>query len=288
MIHILKSDNQPALAAIPDRSIGLIYIDPPFNTGRTQARTTLRVTHDPESGDRSGFQGRRYKTEVIGKMAYEDSCEDFLGFMEPRLQEAHRVLKDDGSIFVHLDYREVHYVKVLMDTIFGREAFVNEIIWSYDFGGRSKSRWPAKHDNILWYSRNPGQFVFNYDDIDRIPYMAPGLAGPEKAARGKTPTDVWWNTIVSPTGSEKSGYPTQKPLKIIERIVRVHSRPGDIVLDFFAGSGTAGEAAARLDRTAILVDNNPEAVRVMRKRLKKYGATVLKSLSTLADVARAK
>ena len=184
------------------------------------------------------------------------------------------MLKADGSFFLHVDYREVHYCKVLLDEVFGRENFVNEIIWAYDYGARSTTCWPAKHDNILWYAKDPTRYTFNYDAMDRLPYMAPGLVGAEKAARGKTPTDVWWNTIVPTNGKEKTGYPSQKPLAILERIVRVHSNPGEVVLDFFAGSGTTGEAAAKHGRGFILVDDNPEAVRVMARRLAPYGAQV--------------
>jgi site-specific DNA-methyltransferase (adenine-specific) len=176
-------------------------------------------------------------------------------------------LKPNGSIYFHIDYREVHYCKLLLDSIFGRDCFLNEIIWAYDYGARSKTKWPAKHDNILWYCKNPDDYIFNYGQLDRIPYMAPGLVGPEKAALGKTPTDTWWHTIVSPNGKEKTGYPTQKPLAIIKRIISASSNPGDVVLDFFAGSGTVGEAASSLGRDFILVDNNPEAIEVMRKRL---------------------
>ena len=226
----------------------------------------LRTVRDA-SGDRTGFKGARYRTEVLGSSAWRDAFDDYLGFLAPRLEEARRVLAADGSLFLHIDPREAHYCKVLLDELFGRPCFINEIVWAYDYGGRSKTRWPAKHDTILWYARDPRHYVFRYDEIDRVPYMAPGLVGPDKAARGKTPTDVWWNTIVSPTGREKTGYPTQKPLRILERIVRVHSEPGDLVLDFFAGSGTTGEAAARLGRHYLLVDSNPEAVRVMARRL---------------------
>jgi site-specific DNA-methyltransferase (adenine-specific) len=168
---------------------------------------------------------------------------------------------------VHLDPRESHYVKVMLDRLFGRASFVNEIVWTYDYGARTRSRWPAKHDTILWYARDPAHYTFEYDAIDRIPYAAPGLVGPEKAARGKTPTDVWWQTIVPTNSRERTGYATQKPLAILTRIVAVHSHPGDLVLDFFAGSGTTGEAAARLGRRFLMVDSSPEAVRVMRKRL---------------------
>ena len=271
MRRVILADNLEALATVPDESAALVYIDPPFNTGRTQSRKTLRTTRDEVGGDRTGFQGKRYRTVDLGTSGYSDAFDDSLGFLEPRFREARRVLKPEGSFFLHVDYREVHYCKVLLDRLFGRTSFINEIIWAYDYGARSRSRWPAKHDNILWYAKDPGNYTFRYDEIDRIPYLAPGLVGPEKAARGKTPTDVWWHTIVSPNGKEKTGYATQKPLGIIERIVRVHTHPGDLAIDFFAGSGTLGEAAARLGRDFILIDHNPEAIRVMAKRLAPYG-----------------
>lgn len=263
-IHL--GDNLAVLPGLPDAAFDLIYIDPPFNTGRTQSRTQIRTVRD-EQGDRTGFQGRRYRTLRVGSKAYGDSFDDYVGFLEPRLEHAHRLLKPTGSFFLHIDYREVHYVKVLLDAIFGRERFMNEIIWAYDYGARAKRRWAAKHDNILWYVKDPGHYTYRYKEIDRIPYMAPGLVGPEKAARGKTPTDTWWHTIVSPNGKEKTGYPTQKPLGILNRIVRVHSNPGDRLLDFFAGSGTFGEAAVRNGRPCVLVDSHREAIEVMAKRL---------------------
>ena len=247
-------------------SFDMIYIDPPFNTGKVQSRKRLKTVRD-ERGDRTGFQGKRYKTQIIGESSFNDSFDDFMTFIEPRLREAHRLLSPQGSFFFHIDYRESHYCKVMLDTIFGRESYKNEIVWAYDYGARSKKRWSAKHDNIFWYTKDPDNYTYRYDDIDRIPYMAPGLVGPEKAAKGKTPTDVWWQTIVSPNGKEKTGYPTQKPIAILKRIVRVHSNPGDRVLDFFAGSGTTGEAAISSGRNAVLVDNSPEAIRVMSRRL---------------------
>ena len=271
MRRVVFADNLDVLTSLPDGFVDLIYVDPPFNTGRTQARRSIRTVRDEVGGDRVGFQGNRYRTVEVGSTAFSDSFDDYLSFLEPRFREARRVLKACGSFFLHVDYREVHYCKVLLDEVFRRDSFINEIVWAYDYGARSKSRWPAKHDNILWYAKNPDDYTFNYEDIDRIPYMAPGLVGPDKAARGKTPTDVWWHTIVPTNGKEKTGYPTQKPLGIVERIVRVHSNPGDLVLDFFAGSGTTGEAAAKLGRDFILVDNNPEAIRVMASRLGRYG-----------------
>jgi len=264
-LTIYFADNLPVLRGLPAESVDLIYIDPPFNTGKVQRRTSLVTVRD-ENGDRTGFQGRRYRTIKIGTKEYADIFDDYLAFLEPRLQEARRVLKSNGSLFFHIDYREVHYVKVLLDVIFGRRSFLNEIIWAYDYGARSKRKWPAKHDNILWYARNPKNYQFHLAECDRIPYMAPDLVGPEKAARGKTPTDTWWHTIVSPNGRENTGYPTQKPRGILDRIVKVHSMPGDLLLDFFAGSGSFGEAAVELGRRCILVDNNEEALWVMEKR----------------------
>ena len=272
-IRILHGENLSALRSLPDCSIELIYIDPPFNTGVTQKRTRIRTIRDAD-GDRTGFGGNRYRTEKLASAPiYADIFDDYIGFLRPRMIEAHRILTPTGSLFFHIDPREVHYCKVMLDEVFalhggaGRACFQNEIIWAYDYGARSTKRWPAKHDNILWYTRHPTDYTFNLDATDRIPYMAPGLVGAEKAARGKTPTDVWWHTIVSPTGKEKTGYPTQKPLGILERIVRVHSNTGDTVLDFFAGSGTAGVAAVRNQRNCILIDQSPEAIALMTQRL---------------------
>lgn len=263
-------DNLPILGEMRDESVTLIYIDPPFNTGKVQARERLRTVRS-EDGDRTGYKGRRYKTVRLGSMAFEDVFDDYLGFLEPRLIEARRLLTADGTLYLHLDYREVHYSKILLDMIFGRDCFINEIIWAYDYGARTKKRWPPKHDNILVYVKDAQNYVFNADEVERIPYMAPGLVGKEKAARGKLPTDTWWHTIVSPGGKEKTGYPTQKPLGVIKRIVQASSNPGDTVMDFFAGSGTLGEAAHLLGRRFILIDNNHEALEVMAKRFAEFG-----------------
>jgi site-specific DNA-methyltransferase (adenine-specific) len=263
--QIIFAENLDVLRVMPSASANLIYIDPPFNTGKIQARTQVRTVAS-ENGDRTGFQGRRYQTTNIGSRAFSDAFDDYLGFLEPRLMEAHRILARNGTLYVHLDYREVHYVKVLLDSIFGRDSFLNEVIWAYDYGGRPKNKWPPKHDTILVFVKDPGDYVFNYNDVDRIPYMAPGLVGPEKAARGKIPTDTWWHTIVPTNGKEKTGYPTQKPLGILKRMVLASSNPGDLVLDFFAGSGTTGEACQQTGRRFVLIDENPEALQVMAKR----------------------
>jgi site-specific DNA-methyltransferase (adenine-specific) len=289
--RIIYGDNLPVLEDLASSSAELIYIDPPFNTGKTQTRHQLATTRD-EVGDRTGFQGLRYKTVKVGSTGYSDNFEDYQGFLRPRLVETHRILTDNGSLFFHIDYREVHYCKIMLDEIFGRDCFQNEIIWSYDYGARSKRKWPAKHDNILWYTKHPTRFTFNLDTSDRIPYMAPDLVGPVKAARGKTPTDVWWHTIVPTNGKEKTGYATQKPLGILERIVRVHSNPGDLVLDFFAGSGTTGEAAAKHGRRFLLIDDNSIAIEVMEKRLARFiqsrwdGTTDSQSISVAGKTGR--
>ena len=263
------ADNLDFLREVPNAAVDLIYIDPPFNTGTQQSITRLKTVRD-EGGDRTGFGGNRYRTERQGSTSYLDAFEDYMAFLAPRIDEARRVLADNGSIFLHVDQHESHYCKVLLDRVFGRKSFINEIIWSYDYGGRSKKKWPSKHDTIFWYAIDPANYTFNANAIDRIPYMAPGLVGKEKAARGKVPTDVWWQTIVPTSGKERTGYPTQKPLAILERIVKVHSNPGDMVMDFFAGSGTTGVAAARNDRLFVLVDSNSEAVQVAAKRLTEY------------------
>lgn len=260
------ADNLEVLRGIESESIPLIYIDPPFNTGRTQSRTRLETVRD-DAGDRTGFGGHRYRTIAGDTRSFGDSFDDYLEFLAPRLEEARRVLRPDGSFFLHVDPRESHYCKVLLDEIFGRDSFMNEIIWAYDFGGRSPRRWPAKHDTILWYAKNPKDYTFHRDAADRIPYMAPGLVSPEKRARGKNPTDTWWHTIVPTSGKERTGYPTQKPEGILRRIIGVHSNAGEVVLDFFAGSGTTGAVAAAMDRDFILVDDNPEAIEIMRVRL---------------------
>jgi site-specific DNA-methyltransferase (adenine-specific) len=264
---IYFNDNLEILKTVKDKEIDLIYIDPPFNTKSRQSRTRIKVTPS-ENGDRIGFLGKRYITEKISNNGYLDRFDNYLGFLRERMIEAYRILKPNGSLYFHIDFREVHYCKILLDEIFGRESFINEIIWAYDYGARTRKRWPPKHDNILWYAKDPENYVFNYEEIERIPYMAPGLVGKEKAARGKLPTDTWWHTIVATNSREKTGYPTQKPLAILRRIVQASSNPGDTVLDFFAGSGTTGAVCLELGRRFILVDNNPQAMEVMAERFK--------------------
>jgi site-specific DNA-methyltransferase (adenine-specific) len=264
--EIILGDNLEVLPGLQGEAFQLIYIDPPFNTGRTQTRKTLQTVPD-QDGDRTGFTGRRYRTRLLAESSYLDEFDDYLAFLEPRLREAHRLLAASGTCYFHIDYREAHYCKLLLDEIFGRECFLNEIIWAYDYGARSKKRWPAKHDTILVYVKDPTGYYYDAETVDREPYMAPGLVTPEKAAKGKLPTDVWWHTIVPTSGREKTGYPTQKPEGIIRRMIQASTRPGDWCLDFFAGSGTVGAVAAKLDRRYVMVDCNPEAVRVIHERL---------------------
>jgi site-specific DNA-methyltransferase (adenine-specific) len=262
---VVEADNLEFISTLPDGSFRLIYIDPPFNTGKLQTRQTLKTVRS-SAGTRVGYKGQTYETIKGVAYGYNDQFKDYWEFLEPRLEEAWRLLADDGTLYLHLDYREVHYAKVFLDALFGRESFLNEIIWAYDYGARTKNRWPAKHDNILVYVKNPSTYFFNSAEVDREPYMAPGLVTPEKVALGKLPTDTWWHTIVSPNGLEKTGYPTQKPLGILRRIIQASSERGDWVLDFFAGSGTTGAAALELGRKFLLVDENPEAISVMRRR----------------------
>jgi site-specific DNA-methyltransferase (adenine-specific) len=267
---LIFGDNLSHLNSIADGSVQLVYIDPPFNTGRTQARgstSTKRI----ETGGRVGFKGQHYEIIRETVLSYDDDFADYWSFLEPRLEEAWRVLHETGTLYLHLDYREAHYAKVLLDSLFGRDCFLNEIIWAYDYGGKAKNRWPSKHDTILVYVKNPKTYFFDNESVDREPYMAPGLVTPEKVARGKLPTDVWWHTIVSPTGKEKTGYPTQKPEGILRRVIQASSRENDLVLDFFAGSGTTGAVAAALGRRFILIDQNQESIDVISKRLKSAG-----------------
>jgi site-specific DNA-methyltransferase (adenine-specific) len=285
-IEIVQAENLAWLRARPEASFALAYVDPPFGTGRRRVQRRLRTEAVERGGDRRGFGGREYRTTVLGEMRWDDPRAGWLELLRPRLAELRRVLEPEGSLFVHLDPRGSHYAKVLLDLLFGTECFRNEIVWAYDFGGRSARRWPAKHDVILWYSKHPRRWVFRREALDRIPYLAPGLVGEEKARRGKTPTDVWWNTIVSPTGRERTGYPTQKPLAIVERLLRVHAEPGARVLDCYAGSGTTGEAAARLGLDCTLVDENPEALAVMERRLAFAGPRVVRPARARARAPR--
>jgi site-specific DNA-methyltransferase (adenine-specific) len=263
---VVLGDNLEVLARFADGSFRLVYADPPFNTGRVQVRKTLATVADP-TGERTGFAGRRYRSALLSESRYRDSFGDYLGFLEPRLREIRRLLDPEGTFYLHVDYREAHYVKLLLDELFGRECFLNEIVWAYDYGGRPRRRWPAKHDTILVYVKDPERYFFDAEAVEREPYMAPGLVTAEKARRGKLPTDVWWHTIVSPTGKEKTGYPTQKPEGLMRRMVQASTRPGDWCLDPFAGSGTLGAVAAKLDRRYVLVDSSREAVRVAAERL---------------------
>jgi DNA modification methylase len=269
---LVHGDNLDVLPRLPDAAFDVVYIDPPFNTGREQRRRTLQVVADVD-GDRTGFAGRRYRTLELGSLAYADAFDDYVAFLAPRLAHARRVLAPHGTLYVHLDPRESHYVKVHLDAVFGRECFLNELVWAYDYGAKTRRRWPPKHDTILVYVKDAGAYHFDDADVERVPYLAPGLVGPEKAARGKRLTDTWFHTIVPTTGAEKTGYPTQKPEGIIRRIVAASSRPGGWCLDFFAGSGTLGAVARDLGRRFVLVDASADAIAVATERLQEATAT---------------
>jgi site-specific DNA-methyltransferase (adenine-specific) len=263
---LIAGDNASVLPHLPVGAFDLVYMDPPFNTGRTQSRRTLEVVTD-DGGDRVGFGGRRYSSRLLQTLSYDDAFADYLGFLEPRVSIARELLAPHGTLYFHIDYREAHYCKLLLDEVFGRDAFLNELIWTYDYGAKPRRRWPAKHDTILVYVRTPGAHHFDADAVEREPYMAPGLVSAEKAARGKRPTDVWFHTIVPTNSREKTGYPTQKPEGVLRRIVAASSRPGGWCLDPFAGSGTLGAVCRELGRRFVLVDSNPVAIEVMRERL---------------------
>ncbi len=269
--EVVEADNLEVLRTLPDACVGLAYADPPFATGGSRRLASIRTGQG--DGTRTGFGGRTYRYEVVSDMAWSDDLplDRHLEALHARLVEVHRVLAPDGSLYLHVDWRTAHHVRLLLDEVFGPERFLNELVWAYDYGGRSRDRWPRKHDTILWYAKGDA-WVFERDAIDRIPYLAPGLVGPEKAARGKLPTDVWWLTIVPPGSRERTGYPTQKPVRLLERIVAASSRAGDLVLDPYAGSGTTGVAAARLGRRWLLIDRNPDAVRIAKARLAAEGA----------------
>lgn len=270
--HVIHGDNARVLETVPDSSCQMVYLDPPFNTGRTQTKTSRTMTRS-DSGSQVGFGGNRYEVNIEALRSYDDQFTDYWGFLGPRLEHCHRILADTGTLYLHLDWREAHYAKVALDGLFGRECFLNEIIWAYDYGAKSKRRWPTKHDTILVYVKNPKTYFFDSESVDREPYMAPGLVTEEKRERGKLPTDVWWHTIVSPTGKEKTGYPTQKPLGLLTRMIQASTAPGDLVLDPFAGSGTTAEAAGQLGRRFVAIDENPEAVAVMNSRLERFSPT---------------
>ena len=271
--RIIQGDNLQVLASLPDQSCQVVYLDPPFNTGRTQTKTRRTMTRS-ETGSQVGFGGNRYDVTIEALQSYDDQFTDYWAFLGPRLEQCHRILHDTGTLYLHLDWREAHYAKVALDGLFGRECFLNEIIWAYDYGAKSKKRWPTKHDTILVYVKNPDTYFFDSESVDREPYMAPGLVTEEKRERGKLPTDVWWHTIVSPTGKEKTGYPTQKPLGLLRRMIQASTKPGDVVVDAFGGSGTTGEAAGDLDRRFVLIDQNPEAISVMTSRLERFSPTI--------------
>lgn len=277
---VVEGDNLGALRSLPDESFRLIYIDPPFNTGKAQVRHSLKTMRSA-TGNRLGFKGERYETVKGAKLSYDDTFDDYWAFLQPRLIEAWRLLTDDGTLYLHLDYREVHYAKVYLDAIFGSRCFLNEIIWAYDYGARARKKWPTKHDNILIYVKNPDHYLFNPQNVDSEPYKTPGLHV-LPSAMDVLPSDIWWHTIVSTMGKEKTGYPTQKPEGILRRIIQASSKPGDWVLDFFAGSGTTGAVAHALGRKFVMIDQNPESLATIEARLRPH----LQSAADMEEIVR--
>ncbi len=198
--YVVLGDCATVLPTLPDASVQLIYIDPPFNTGKAQrgarsAPSAMRTATAPASRAGATPPPSWAGTPTTTCMRTTSACSSRSSSRRGACSTA------SGTLYLHIDYREAHYVKLLLDDVFGRDAFLNELIWAYDFGGRARDRWPAKHDTILVYVRTPGGHFFDQDAVERIPYLAPGLVGPEKAARGKLPTDVWWHTIVPTAGS---------------------------------------------------------------------------------------
>lgn len=258
MVDVIQGDCLVHLKGVPDNTYNLIYLDPPFNTGISQTRKTT-------TGN-GGFAKERYNVRELAEKQYNDYFEDYYGFLFPRLEEMYRTLASDGSMFIHLDWRETHYVRVFLDSLFGRDNCLNEIIWHWDYGAKSKRYWPRKHNNVLYYVKDTENYTFDISQTDFLPYLAPKLVSKEKAERGKVPTDTWFMTIVPTNGHEKTGYPTQKPEALLRRILACHCKTGDKVLDPFAGSGTTGAVAKQLGLDCTLIDNNMEAIDTIYKR----------------------
>jgi len=254
---LFRCDCLPLLGALDDEVLDLIYIDPPFCT----------------QGRRSGRGGVGYVDR------WHDGLEGYLDFLRPRLAEMRRVLKPTAAIFVHLDYRTVHYVKLELDRIFGLGNFMNEIIWSYRTGGVSRRWLGRKHQTILAYAKSLGRHKFhvvrdgrfrtdglNVDEAGR-PYKSTTRGRLYFDPRGPALTDVWEIPFLSTVGNERIGYPDQKPLKLLERIIGCCTDPGDRVADFFAGSGTTLLAAERLTRRWLGCEINQGALALIRRRL---------------------
>ena len=259
-VHL--ADALSFLKGLPDSSVDMVYTDPPFGTGTVQQ------------------MNRKKGTEIVSKIGYSDKFDDYVEFLRPHLVEMHRALKVTGTMYLHMDWRWVHYAKVECDKIFGYDNFLNEVIWSYNFGGRGKDKWPAKHDTILVYVKERGKHTFNWEEIDRIPYVAPELQyvgrskedAEKRIAAGQVPTDVWSMSIVGTASKERLGYPNQKPLKLIERAIRASSNRGDTIVDPFVGSGTTAAAAHSLGRSFEVCDMNPESTNLVISRMENLGA----------------
>lgn len=247
--------------------VDLIYIDPPFDS-KADYRTKVTLP---------GAEIEQ-KPTVLEQFAYSDTWADgtasYLAMLTPRLVLMRELLSDRGSIFLHLDWHVAHYAKLLMDDIFGRDQLRNEIIWCYSGGGVPLREMPRKHDTIFWYTRG-SDWTFN---TQYRPYSEgtvqrgrTAVKGPDAALREEgTPINDWWpdvKKITSPTDPEKLYYATQKSEELLERIVSIATNPGDLVADFFVGSGTAAAAAENLGRRWVVADLGKPAVMITRKRL---------------------
>jgi DNA modification methylase len=242
-------DNLPFMRTLESASIDLIYADPPFFTRR---------------------QHRAFSDVWPGVAAYVE-------WLEPRLGEMHRLLKPTGSLVVHCDWHASHYLKVALDRIFGYERFVNEIVWCYKSGGASpKRRFSRKHDVLLWYAKGPDYYFAAATEKSynrgRKPYRFAGVPEYEDQNGWYTMVGMkdWWEIdMVGRTSHERTGYPTQKPLRLLERVVESCCPQGGVVGDFFCGSGTTLAAAVRLGRRWTGCDESAEAIRIARERLKR-------------------
>ena len=273
--RVLEGDNLILMQDLINEGVevDLIYVDPPYG-----------IKIDEKFGMPSWNSLNEPKNRVdeiinVGLLCSKGEC-NYLRWLYPRLVLMRKLLSEKGSIYLHIDWHVGHYVKILLDDVFGKDNFRNEIIWCYRQGGRSESNYSQKHDTIYWYSKSNSQWVFNGDSV-RIPYE--GTGGYQTSGRGviingkvykpnelgKIPEDWWDIPAIPPMSMERIGYATQKPEKLIERIIKASSNEGSIVLDVFGGSGTTAAVAERLGRRWIVIDNNPMAIQTINKRLSK-------------------
>lgn len=274
--EILQGDNLILMQQLIDAGVevDLVYIDPPYGI-KVDEKFGMLAWKDV-------FEPKNRVDEIINieLLCSKGEC-NYLRWLYPRLVLLKELLSERGSIYLHIDWHAGHYVKLIMDDIFGKENFRNEIVWCYRQGGRSQSNYSQKHDTIYWYSKSNSQWVFNGDSV-RVPYE--GTGGYQTSGKGvvingkvykpnelgKIPEDWWDIPAIPPMSMERIGYATQKPEALLERIIKGSSNEDSIVLDVFGGSGTTAAVAERLGRRWIIIDNNPEAIEIITKRIKKW------------------